>query len=127
MRLPLQKRVQSGRAGVWDAVTGAGAPVAALDLAACEHNIAEMRSRARGLPIQLASKSIRVRGLIDRVLAEPGYRGVLAYSAAEARWLAERGVQVQPSYVTDVARRDSTRREQVPASIEADRGLRLAR
>lgn len=77
---------------VWDAVTSAGAPVAALDMGACEHNIAEMRSRAAGLPIRLASKSIRVRGLIDRVLAEPGYHGVLSYSAAEACWLAKHGV-----------------------------------
>jgi len=69
-----------------------GAPVAVLDLDACEHNIAEMRARAAGLPIRLASKSIRVRGLIERVLAEPGYHGVLAYSAAEACWLAGCGV-----------------------------------
>lgn len=66
--------------------------MAVLDLDACEHNIAEMRARASGLPIRLASKSIRVRGLIERVLGEPGYHGVLAYSAAEARWLAGHGV-----------------------------------
>lgn len=92
MRLGPGRSARSGVAGVWDAVTTAGAPVAALDLAACEHNVAEMRGRAGGLPIRLASKSIRVRGLIDMVLGEPGYHGVLAYSAAEARWLAECGV-----------------------------------
>lgn len=93
MRLGIPRRGSEGGAAVWDAVTGIGAPVAVLDLAACDHNIAEMRSRAGDLPIRLASKSIRVRGLIETVLAEAGYRGVLAYSAAEARWLAEHGVE----------------------------------
>ncbi|WP_446665019.1 alanine racemase [Flexivirga sp. B27] len=91
MKLPLRKARQDPGA-VWGAVSGVGAPVAVLDLAACEHNIAEMRSRARELPIRLASKSIRVRGVLDKVLAEPGYHGVLSYSAAEACWLARHGV-----------------------------------
>lgn len=92
MRLGLPQRRRDGGAELWDAVQGVGAPVAVLDLAACDHNVAEMRSRAGELPIRLASKSIRVRGLIEKVLAEPGYHGVLAYSAAEGRWLAEHGV-----------------------------------
>lgn len=93
MRLGIPRRRNDRGAAVWDAVQGVGAPVAVLDLTACDHNVAEMRSRAGDLPIRLASKSIRVRGLIEKILAEPGYHGVLAYSAAEARWLAEHGVQ----------------------------------
>lgn len=92
MRLGVPRRRSDSGSGVWDVVTGVGAPVAVLDLNACDHNIAEMRLRAGGLPIRLASKSIRVRGLIESVVGQPGYHGVLAYSAAEARWLAEHGV-----------------------------------
>lgn len=93
MRLGMPWRRGDRGAALWDAVQSVGAPVAVLDLDACDHNVAEMRSRAGGLPIRLASKSIRVRGLIDQILAESGYHGVLAYSAAEARWLAEHGVE----------------------------------
>jgi D-serine deaminase-like pyridoxal phosphate-dependent protein len=39
----------------------------------------------------VASKSIRVRHLIERALAEPGYAGVLAYSLPEALWLCATG------------------------------------
>ena len=92
MKLPLPRRGRPD-APLWGAVHGIAAPVAVLDLGACEHNICEMRTRAAGLPIRLASKSIRVRGLIERVLTEPGYHGVLAYSAAEGCWLARQGVQ----------------------------------
>jgi len=93
VRLPGLRSSTSPDDSLWGALTGVSAPVAILDLAACEHNLAEMCGRARGLPIRLASKSIRVRGLIDRVLTEPGYHGVLAYSAAEACWLARHGVE----------------------------------
>lgn len=132
MRLSLGKRAKEQPAGVWDAITRAGAPVAALDLAACEHNLAEMRSRARGLPIRLASKSIRVRGLIDKVLAEPGFCGVLAYSAAEARWLAGQGVEdVLVAYPTvDVATvsavaADPVLRERVTFMVDLPEHLQL--
>ncbi|NNG38888.1 amino acid deaminase/aldolase [Flexivirga sp. ID2601S] len=77
---------------LWSSIGAIGAPTAVLDLDAADHNVAEMRRRASGTPIRVASKSIRVRGLIDRMLREPGYAGVLAYSAAEALWLARSGV-----------------------------------
>ncbi|KNX39141.1 alanine racemase [Luteipulveratus halotolerans] len=63
-----------------------------MDLGVLLANAREMRERAGRLPIRLASKSIRVRGLIERLLGEDGYAGVLAYSAAEARWLVGHGV-----------------------------------
>lgn len=132
MRLPLRRGSRGERTAVWDAITEAGAPIAALDLTACEHNIAEMRSRANGLPIRLASKSIRVRGLIDKVLAEPGYHGVLAYSAAEARWLAGHGVtDVLVAYPTvDAATigavaADATLRERVTFMVDLPEHLQL--
>ena len=46
------------------------------------------RSAQPAPPIRVASKSVRVRGVLDAVLALPGYRGVLAFTLAEALWLA---------------------------------------
>lgn len=44
--------------------------------------------RAGGTPIRVASKSVRNRAVLRRVLDRPGFAGVLAYSLAEALWLA---------------------------------------
>lgn len=64
-------------------------PVAVLDLGALRHNTADMLRRAQGTPIRVATKSLRVRSVIESVLAVPGYRGVLAYTLAEGLWLAD--------------------------------------
>ena len=64
------------------------APVAVIDHAALRHNALDMLVRAGGLPIRVASKSVRVRAVLDAVLALPGYRGILAFTLAEALWLA---------------------------------------
>ncbi|WP_430645820.1 alanine racemase [Agromyces sp. GXS1127] len=66
------------------------APVGALHLGALRWNAHEMVRRAAGTPIRVATKSIRVRAVIEALLALPGYRGVLAYTLAEAIWLAGR-------------------------------------
>jgi D-serine deaminase-like pyridoxal phosphate-dependent protein len=66
-------------------------PLAIVDLDAFDHNAADMARRAAGRPIRVASKSIRVRQLLERVLARPGFAGVLAYSLPEALWLCETG------------------------------------
>ncbi|HEY3611276.1 MAG TPA: amino acid deaminase/aldolase [Pseudonocardiaceae bacterium] len=66
-------------------------PVAIIDLAAFDHNAADLVRRAAGRPIRVASKSLRCRYLIERVLALPGYAGVLSYSLAEAMWLCAAG------------------------------------
>ena len=57
------------------------------------------------MPIRVASKSVRVRAVLDAVLALPGYHGVLAYTLAEALWLAET--------IEDVVRRLPDRRPRV--------------
>ena len=77
-------------AGIDAAVRDAGldAPTLALDLTALEHNIADLTARAGGVPIRLASKSLRVRSIIDDVVARDGFAGVLAFDVAEAQWLA---------------------------------------
>lgn len=66
-------------------------PYGVLDRAALAHNAHDLLDRAAGLPIRVASKSVRVRGVLDSVLALPGYEGVLAYTLPEALWLAETG------------------------------------
>ena len=63
-------------------------PFGSLSVDALAWNAHDLLSRARGLPIRLASKSVRVRGVLDAVLAVPGYAGVLAYTLPEALWLA---------------------------------------
>ena len=66
-------------------------PFAVVDLAAFDANASDLVRRASGLPIRVASKSLRCRYLIERVLARPGYRGVMCYSLAEALWLHAAG------------------------------------
>ncbi len=65
------------------------APVIALGMEALCSNAQDLLRRAGGLPIRVASKSIRVRAVLDAVLALPGFHGVLAYSLAEAVWLSD--------------------------------------
>jgi D-serine deaminase-like pyridoxal phosphate-dependent protein len=73
-----------------DAATKAlDAPFAIVDLDAFDHNAADLVRRAGGKPVRVASKSVRVRWLLERVLARPGYAGVMCYSLAEALWLSE--------------------------------------
>lgn len=64
------------------------APVAVIDREALRFNAMDLLVRAGGLPIRVASKSVRVRAVLDAVLALPGYRGILAFTLAEALWLA---------------------------------------
>lgn len=71
------------------ATRGRAAPVATLHLDALRHNAHQLLDRADGTPIRLATKSIRVRSVIEAVLAVPGFGGALAYTLAEALWLAE--------------------------------------
>jgi D-serine deaminase-like pyridoxal phosphate-dependent protein len=67
-------------------------PFAVVDLDAFDSNARDMVRRAGGLPIRVASKSLRCRYLIERVLARPGFRSVMCYSLAEALWLHGTGV-----------------------------------
>jgi D-serine deaminase-like pyridoxal phosphate-dependent protein len=69
------------------------APFAVVDLDAFWHNAADMERRAASKPIRLASKSVRCRGLQERTLERPGFRGTLAFTLPEALWLAELGFQ----------------------------------
>ncbi|MGO1480606.1 MAG: alanine racemase [Brachybacterium sp.] len=68
-------------------------PIAVLDLDAFDANLEDLARRAAGTPIRVASKSLRVRELLHRALAHPGFRGILAYTLPEALWLAEHGFE----------------------------------
>ena len=76
------------------------APVVALGVEALAHNAHDILRRAKGKPVRVASKSIRVRSVLDAVLALPGYRGVLAYTLAEALWLSETIDDIVVAYPT---------------------------
>lgn len=71
---------------------GLESPSAAVDLTALDANAAALRARANGVPIRIASKSVRCRAVLNRVLAAQGVSGVMAYSLREAIWLAQSGV-----------------------------------
>jgi D-serine deaminase-like pyridoxal phosphate-dependent protein len=62
-----------------------------VDLAAFDDNADDLVRRAAGRPIRVASKSVRCRSLLDRVLARPGFAGLLCYSLREALWLCAQG------------------------------------
>lgn len=76
------------------------APVAVIDREALRYNAMDMLVRSGGLPIRVASKSVRVRAVLDAVLALPGYRGILAFTLGEALWLAETHDDIVIGYPT---------------------------
>jgi D-serine deaminase-like pyridoxal phosphate-dependent protein len=63
-------------------------PFAVVDLEAFDHNADDLVRRAAGRPIRVASKSVRCRFLLERVLRRDGFTGVMSYSLPEARWLS---------------------------------------
>lgn len=66
-------------------------PFAIVDLGAFDDNAGDLRRRAGGKPLRLASKSVRCRSLQERVLASDGFEGTLAFTLREALWLTENG------------------------------------
>jgi D-serine deaminase-like pyridoxal phosphate-dependent protein len=70
------------------------APFAFLDLDAVWANAADMLRRSRGKPIRIASKSVRSRPVLERLLGlDPGFQGVLGFTLPEAIWLWDQGVR----------------------------------
>ncbi|MFE2547825.1 amino acid deaminase/aldolase [Streptomyces sp. NPDC059355] len=69
------------------------APLAIVDLAAFDANADDLVRRAAGKPIRVASKSVRCRALLERVLARPGFAGIMSYTLAESIWLARSGFE----------------------------------
>jgi D-serine deaminase-like pyridoxal phosphate-dependent protein len=74
-----------------DAATAAlDPPFAVVDLDAFDGNAADLLRRAGGTPVRLASKSVRVRALLERALGA-GLEGILSFTLREALWLAGHG------------------------------------
>lgn len=70
-------------------------PFAVVDLDAFTDNAATLARRSGGKAIRVASKSLRCRALLQRLLDDEAapFRGVLALTVAEALWLTEHGVR----------------------------------
>ena len=95
------------------ATAGLEPPFALLDLDALRANAADLVRRAAGKPIRVASKSVRCRAVLDRVLAMDGFRGLMAYTLPEALWLAGHGH-------TDILLAYPTADRQALAALAAD-------
>ncbi|MFI7404387.1 amino acid deaminase/aldolase [Streptomyces sp. NPDC049541] len=67
------------------------APLAIVDLDAFDANADDLVRRAGGKPIRVASKSVRCRALLERVLAKDGFAGIMSFTLAESLWLARGG------------------------------------
>ncbi|MYS93328.1 MULTISPECIES: amino acid deaminase/aldolase [Streptomyces] len=67
------------------------APLAIVDLDAFDANAADLARRAGGKPVRVASKSVRCRALLERVLARDGFAGIMSFTLAESLWLARSG------------------------------------
>ncbi|WP_330258496.1 amino acid deaminase/aldolase [Streptomyces murinus] len=67
------------------------APLALVDLDAFDANAADLVRRSGGKPVRVASKSVRCRALLERVLAKDGFQGIMSFTLAESLWLARSG------------------------------------
>jgi D-serine deaminase-like pyridoxal phosphate-dependent protein len=95
-------------------------PLAVIDLEAFDANASELERRASGCPIRVASKSVRCRALLERVLEREGFRGILAFTLPEALWLAGAGhddIVVAYPTADRGALRDLAASEPVAASV----------
>ncbi|HET7196757.1 MAG TPA: amino acid deaminase/aldolase [Nocardioides sp.] len=77
---------------VADITPAPAGPIVVVDLDAFDANADDLVHRAAGKPVRVASKSVRVPALLRRALAHEGFRGVLAFTLAEALWLHAEGV-----------------------------------
>ena len=82
--------------------SGIAPPFAFVDLDAMRRNATAMLAQAGGLPIRVASKSVRSTAVLRRIFElDPGFQGVLAFTAPEALYLAEQGfVDIVVAYPT---------------------------
>src|SRR6476469_3302092 len=70
---------------------GLPAPLAVVDLDAFDANAATLVQLAAGMPIRIATKSLRSRPLIERALGRAGFQGLMCYAVREALWWARDG------------------------------------
>jgi D-serine deaminase-like pyridoxal phosphate-dependent protein len=70
------------------------APFAFVDLDAMRANAAAMLERAADKPIRVASKSLRCRALLERILrSDARFAGLMTFTLPETLWLAEQGFE----------------------------------
>lgn len=108
------------RPSVRAAVADREAPFSVLDLDAALANTADLVRRASGTPVRLATKSVRIRPLISRLLECEGIEGLLAYHLGEALWLVDEQVS------DDILVAYPTADDAAVAELAADAGARAA-
>jgi D-serine deaminase-like pyridoxal phosphate-dependent protein len=105
-------------------------PFAFVDLDALERNARRMLDQAGGLPIRIASKSVRSTAILRRILdLDPGFSGVLAFTVPEALYLAEQEFEdlvvayptVDRPSIARVARLGAEAPERAPVLMVDDR------
>jgi D-serine deaminase-like pyridoxal phosphate-dependent protein len=87
-----QGRREAQRARYDTATAHLDPPIAIVDRDPFEANAQALVRRAGGKSLRVASKSVRCRELLRRVLARPGWAGVMAFTLPEALWLVRTGV-----------------------------------
>ena len=72
---------------------GVDAPFAFVDMDALWSNAREMLGRARGVPIRVASKSVRCRSLLEAIRGRRllGFQGLMTFTLPESLWLHGHG------------------------------------
>lgn len=75
-----------------DALASQDLPCAFVDLDRLATNASDIADRAGGTQVRVASKSVRSRAVLERILSlEEQFEGLLCYSGRETRYLAEHG------------------------------------
>ncbi len=105
-------------------------PFAFVDLEAMRRNARAMLSQAGGLPIRVASKSVRSIPVLRRIFElDPGFQGVLAFTAPEAIYLASQGFDdvvvayptVDRGAIAEIARLTAADPKRAPVLMVDDR------
>ncbi|HEX2622759.1 MAG TPA: amino acid deaminase/aldolase, partial [Phototrophicaceae bacterium] len=67
-------------------------PFAYVDLDLLDANIQQILKRSQGMPIRVASKSVRCVAILKRIFAaNPAFQGVMCYTPSEAVYLSKHG------------------------------------
>ena len=115
----------------YDAIfAGTTPPFAFVDLDALRRNADAMLTQAGGLPIRIASKSVRSTAVLRRILdLDPGFRGLLAFTAPEALHLVASGFEnvvvayptVDRGAIAEIARLEAESPGRAPVLMVDDR------
>lgn len=81
---PVRERKRETRRRLARALRDHRLPAAWVDLDRFDRNLDDLVRRAGGMPIRVASKSLRCRALVERVVQRRGCEGVMCFTPAEA-------------------------------------------